>query len=276
VDGRRVEKQLSIWELRVSGSPFPGGTAALVLPVTRADGTNAVLKLIDPADEQLRHEHAALRAFDGDGAVRLLDAAPDGGALLLERLEPGLPLETHSDRDAVVTIVCGLMRRIWRPAPADHPFPTASELARRWQRELPTGYERAERPFARRLIDAAVSACDELAEPDHEPVIGNRDIHLGNVLSAQREPWLLIDPQPVAAEPAFDVAYLFQDLLTDRPAAAEARTTLDRLAAELDVSGQRVRLWLLVRCVDNALDGVTGDDPWAQRNIAVAQLMTEL
>jgi len=270
---RRFEQQLEHWELDVSGRPIPWvGAAKLVIPVARRDGTPAVLKL-NPDDEEVRHEGAALRAFDGDGAVRVLESDADGGALLLERLTPGEPLEAHSDREEAIGIVCGLLRRLWRAVPSDHPFVTASELAGRWRQELSVRYDRARRPFERAPLDAALAACEELARPAGPAIIANRDVHLGNVISAQREPWLLIDPQPVLGEPAFDLAYLAQDLLPRCPSGAELHATVDRLTGELEVAADRVRQWMLVRTIDNALDGISCDATWGWRELQIARLL---
>ncbi|MGQ0670761.1 MAG: aminoglycoside phosphotransferase family protein, partial [Actinomycetota bacterium] len=73
---------------------FECGCVGFVAPVERADGTRAVLK-ISYLDDETRHEGDALAFWDGDGAVRLLDADPGIGALLLERLEPGTSLFDH-------------------------------------------------------------------------------------------------------------------------------------------------------------------------------------
>ncbi|MGH2872788.1 MAG: aminoglycoside phosphotransferase family protein [Solirubrobacteraceae bacterium] len=272
---RRFDGRLECWELRVSGPPFAAaGAADLVVPVARRDGSGAVLKL-NPDDEEVRHEDVALRAFDGDGAVRLLESDRDSRALLLERLTPGTPLEAHGDSDEAITIVCGLLRRLWRAAPVEHQLPAASELARRLRGELPARYERAGRPFEQGLFDAALAACEELGHPAGKEIIANRDIHLGNVLAAQREPWLLIDPQPVLGEPAFDLAYLAQDLLPRHPRAADLGAVLDRLTGELEVSPERVRLWMLVREVDNTLEGMGRGAQWGSRHLAIARLLAE-
>ncbi len=31
------------------------------------------------------------------------------------------------------------------------------------------------------------------------------DLHAGNVLAAEREPWLVIDPKPYVGDPAYDI-----------------------------------------------------------------------
>jgi streptomycin 6-kinase len=83
----RAARFLDHWELRIDG-PSMNGRCALVLPVLRADGTPAALKLQD-VDEETAGEPVALRVWDGDGAVRLLEADADTGTLLLERLDHG-------------------------------------------------------------------------------------------------------------------------------------------------------------------------------------------
>lgn len=55
----------------------------------------------------------------------------------------------------------------------------------------------------RRLLDAALDALTVLPRTQGEPVLVNQDLHGDNVLAAQREPWLLIDPKPLVAEREF-------------------------------------------------------------------------
>jgi streptomycin 6-kinase len=75
------------WSLTL-GEPYEQGVGGHTTRATLADGTPVVLKLVHPHRES-EHEADALRAWDGDGAVRLF--AQDGDALLLERCEPGTP-----------------------------------------------------------------------------------------------------------------------------------------------------------------------------------------
>ena len=46
------------------------------MPATTADGEQAVLKAQQPHRES-EHEAAALELWDGDGAIRLVDAEPE-------------------------------------------------------------------------------------------------------------------------------------------------------------------------------------------------------
>jgi streptomycin 6-kinase len=73
------------------------------------------------------------------------------------------------------------------------------------------------------------------------------DLHGGNILAAQREPWLVIDPKPYLGDPAYDV---LQHMLncTERLETDPAGMAV-RLADLLDLDRERVKLWLFARCV---------------------------
>ncbi len=257
------------WRL-VLGRPYRASPASLVLPVDRADGSAAVLKL-PTLDEENAAEAAALRCYGGDGAVRLYDADPETGALLLERLEPGTPLSGHADIAEAIDIVCGLLRRLRRPPGPAHPFPPVRELALRWADELPAMQASYGHPSDRALVEEAAALAAELATPDGEELLVNRDAHRGNVIAAQREPWLLIDPKPLVGEPAFDAGWLLLELLSDEPTPAHARRLVALVGAGLEVDPARVRGWAFVRAVDTALWLLErGDDPSGDFALAAA------
>src|SRR3954467_1314749 len=116
---RLVDEFARRWSLEV-GPPFqPGGRCAWVAPARDRAGRDLVLKLGWRHDEAL-HEAYGLRAWDGNGAVRVHGHATDGATsvLLLERCRPGTGLgevlpEAEQDR-----IVAALLTRLWQ-APAD-------------------------------------------------------------------------------------------------------------------------------------------------------------
>jgi streptomycin 6-kinase len=115
---RLITNILDRWKLRPD-SPARHGMASLVLPVVCADGTAAALKL-QPLDEENAGEPIGLRAWDGDGAVRLLDHDPATGAMLLERLDATRPLSTVADTLAL-QILAELLARLVAVAPAQLP-----------------------------------------------------------------------------------------------------------------------------------------------------------
>lgn len=101
---------LERWELRLDG-PSMHGWAALVLPVVRRDGTGAVLKL-QILDAETEGEPLALRVWDGDGAVRLLDHDPATGTMLLERLDAGRMLSHVADSREAVLVIARLLAHL--------------------------------------------------------------------------------------------------------------------------------------------------------------------
>jgi streptomycin 6-kinase len=248
-----VDELTRRWRLTL-GPAFEGGVVAFVAPAQRPDGPQVVLK-VSFIDEETRHEADALRAWDGDGAVALLDADAALGAMLLERLEPGTSLEDHTHRDQAISIACVLLRHLWRPPPYGHPFLLVSELARRWSRELPGRFERLGAPFEQNLLERAIEECEEFARSSDETVLANRDYHLGNVLAAGRRPWLMIDPKPLAGERAFDTGHLLRSLLPREqdPDGEVVEPLIRRLAAELELEPDRIRSWALVRSIEDAL-----------------------
>ena len=116
------------WSLEV-GSPFPDLSYNWVVPALRADGTPAVLKLSFPEDKEFRTEASALAAFGGRGICRLLELDLERGAMLLERLLPGTDLTSVEDDEEATTIAAGVIKKLRRPAPRDHAFPTVAGWA---------------------------------------------------------------------------------------------------------------------------------------------------
>jgi streptomycin 6-kinase len=247
-----VERCRELWQLEI-GEPFEGGATAWVAPAERADGSSCVLKVSYPDDES-RHEPDALERWAGNGAVRLIACDEVTGVLLLERLQPGTSLRELSDTGEAMTLACGILRRLWQPAGARHPFVSAQASAARWAIDVERQYRARAEPFDAALLRAAVSSFEQLAAYDGECVILHQDFHRGNVLRAQREPWLAIDPKPLVGERAFDARWMLNDLLRQEPRCGlEVGDLLERLSAELSLEPERIRLWTLARAVENAL-----------------------
>ena len=243
------------WELTVERVAQPGGRASLVLYVLRADGGPAVLKLAAPGPGSAQ-EHAALGHWDGRGAVRLLAAAPEDGALLLERLHGEVPLRSLAESRAMLE-AAGTLQRLWVAPPPEHRFTPLAEhaadlcAALRAARSRPAGGE------LRPLLDEALETAAGLLADQPEQVLLHGDFHHGNVLAGDRAPWLAIDPDPLVGERAYDLAWLAQDRLdtlsgSPGPQSA-ARRRLRQLSEAVDVDRERLRGWTLVRTVATGL-----------------------
>jgi streptomycin 6-kinase len=239
-----VEACAEQWSLRV-GAPFEPGHVSLVVPVELEDGEPAVLKINFP-DEESEHEPDALAHWDGRGAVRLLAYDEARRALLVERCEPGTELWSLQSDEEATRIAAEVLERLWGSTPPEHRFRTLANEAARWSIELPAEWEAVGRPFERRLLEEAVAAAVELGPTQGEPMVLHQDFHGGNILRAQREPWLVIDPKPLIGEREFDAASLLRDrrwLLGQPNDAARIRRRLDLLESELGLDRERMRRW---------------------------------
>jgi streptomycin 6-kinase len=241
------------WSL-IPGEPFAYAFASLAMPATRDDGSSVVLKVQFP-DRESEHEAAALALIGGDGAVRLLGYDQGRRALLLERAQPGtsikdLPLDTALD------VFVDLLPRLWKPAGS--PFRSLADEAAWWAGSLEDEFERAGRPFERALLDAALEAIQKLGPSQGDQVLVNQDMHADNVIRAEREPWLLIDPKPLAGEREFGIAATVRgrELGHSRDAVIHR---LNRLSSELHLDRERAHGWALAQTVAWAFDDEEAD-----------------
>ena len=213
----------------------------------RADGTEAVLKLNFPEPES-EQETDALAWWGGDGAVRLLEHDADRRALLVERCRPGTQLWAVADEVEANRIAAGVLRRLWKPAPRDHPYRLLADETARWQEEIPPSWQRVGRPCPRALIDEFVAHCLELAASQRGLVVCHQDFHGGNVLAATREPWLAIDPKPLVGEREFAAAPIVRSFELGH-GRRDVIHRLDRLSSELGLDRERVRGWTIGQTV---------------------------
>nr|WP_277628317.1 aminoglycoside phosphotransferase family protein [Arsenicicoccus dermatophilus] len=242
---------LADWRLRVDGPPRHGG-CALVLPVSRP-GTRGILKVTWP-HEEARHEHLALRAWDGRGAVRLLAADPARWAMLLERLDHERDLTTEPVLDACEAI--GALH-----AALDRPALARIGTASAWCGRIAARLQDAPPSLPRRLVNQGRHLARELAaDPQVDARLVHADLHYENVLAGQRPGavggWLAIDPKPLAGEPALTVAPLLWNRWDEATRAHSLRNHLrfrvDYACEPMGVDPERARRWVVLRELDNA------------------------
>ena len=265
------------WSLQVL-PPFQPLSYSYVAPVVRADGIRAVLKASIPGHEMVM-ESEALKMVDGRGAVRLLDADPDNGILLLERLEPGIPLSSLDDDEEATSIAASVMRQMWRPVPDQHPFATVSEWAGGLAR-LRAHFDGGYGPFPACLVDAASERFRKSISSQKEPVLLHGDLHHGNILAAGHESWLAIDPKGLVGEPEYEVGALLrnpvQQLLARTRPDLLLQRRMDRLVEDLNVGRDRVLGWGMAQAVLAAWWSFEDHDPNWQTWLACAELLYDL
>lgn len=238
------------WSLQLDEPFQPGGVAAWVAPGQDPAGRDVVLKVGWPHFEAL-HEADGLRAWDGRGAARLYDSATLDGtiALLIEHCLPGTTLTSVPEPEQDV-IVADLARRLWLEPPAGHPFRTLQFMCHEWadsyERKAAEGQATLDPGLAREGIELFRTLP---ATADREVLLAT-DLHAGNVLHAQREPWLVIDPKPFVGDPTYDA--LQHILNCGARLHADPDGLVERMAGLLDLDAGRLRLWLFARCVEES------------------------
>lgn len=249
-----VERFTRQWDLELASVIGHDGTSALVVGARRG-GEPVVLKIGWPHYEA-RDEIEGLRTWAGEAIVELRAFDRDENVLLLERCEPGTSLRSApaAEQDRVVA---SILRRLWAVREAQGPFRPLSGMIRAWAAESRAAQEVwPDRALAERGLEAYEVLCRE----SRESTLLATDLHAGNVLRAEREPWLAIDPKPYRGERSYDAT---QHLLNcrDRLAHDPARTIVE-FAKLLDVDPRRVGAWLFARLATES-----GDRP-AQQALA--------
>jgi streptomycin 6-kinase len=238
------------WSIRV-GEPFDhAGSCSWVAPATRANGESAVLKLAMPHMEG-QDEISGLGFWNGNGTVKLLEADLESGAMLLERCLPGTTLHSEPEprQDEVVA---NLLKQIWSLTrnPCDLlGFRPLSLMIELWCRE--TIAQRHLWPDTG-LVNEGLRVFKELGRPALTDVLLATDLHAGNVLRSQREPWLVIDPKPFVGDRAYDPV---QHLMNCETRLHRDPIELVRRVADLtEVDAERFRLWTLARAAADPRD----------------------
>lgn len=243
-----VDEVVRDWGLTYDGPPRHG-FASLVAPVRTPTHGPAMLKLTFSGDEESLHEAVALQHWNGRGTVRLLRADPHRRALLLERLHT--EDLTSVDVEEACDVVAGFYARLHVPA-LPQLRPVASYVER-WIDDLATLPRNA--PIPRRFVEQAASLGRELVADGGDRMV-HGDLHYENVLAGDREPWLIIDPKPMAGDPHYEPAPLLWNRWHDLGGGGTRREAVrSRLFTVVDAAGMdeaRARAWVVVRAVLNA------------------------
>jgi streptomycin 6-kinase len=192
---------------------------------------DVVLKLNVPSHFEADTEADALVRWNGGGAVRLVARDDERRALLVERCVPGTRLWDAGVDE--ITVVAELVPRLQVAVGGTHPFTLLADEADRWAALVPGWFAAAGEPFERALLDTALDVYRTVDRGAR--CLVNQDLHGGNVLRAEREPWLVIDPKPLVGECELEASALLRN-------ADDPSRWLDALA-ELGFDRERARGW---------------------------------
>lgn len=248
-----VDELLRRWECVPDGEVMHGGVGVIV-PVRPRTEEAAVLKVSFPHPGNV-HEPDAFAAWGGRGAVLLHERDDERFAMLLERVQTSTLAEVE-DGDEVVTIAGRINRRLAIPAPPG--LPRLREQADAWEEQLRTDAEELTHALPGYVVDAAVATVRELGrvQPD---ILIHGDLHARNILRADREPWLAVDPKGHAGDPAYDGGTLLKSraltLLEADDLRKAVHRTVDVFAEAAEVDRERARRWAQFHAVQAAFWG---------------------
>jgi streptomycin 6-kinase len=247
-----VDELLERWECVQDGDVMHGGVGVIV-PVRRTQGP-AALKVSFPHPGN-DHEPDAFVAWNGGGAVLLYERDDSQYAMLLERARPST-LAATEDSDEVATVAGQLNRRLAIPAPPA--LPRLRDRADEWEEQLLRDSTELPHPLPSYVVDAALATVRELG-PIQPDTLVHGDFHARNILRADREPWLVVDPKGYAGDPAYDAGALLKvRALTFFEAgnlAAPVRRFLDIFTEAADLDRERTQRWSQLHLVEGAFWG---------------------
>ncbi len=245
-----VADQCAQWDLRVDGEPRHGDNG-LAVPVLR-DVEPLILKVSWP-DHLVEEQALGLRLWDGQGTVKLVDANPAAGALLLERLD-----DSHTLRDLplqqAVPLIGTLLRRL--AIPAQSGYHTTADVAAELRESLWHRWEATGRPFAPRVLSAALGLAEDLSAAA-PAVMVDSDLHYKQVLSGQREPWLVIDPLVLVGDIEYQCGQLLWTRFDEMGDGVRLRWCLDALVDAAGLDPARTQAWAIIRAVDYCIWGLS-------------------
>ncbi len=263
------------WQIKV-GKPYDL-SYNYVTPATRSDGTKTVLKIVFPGNVGFLSEVSALRIFAGDGSIKLLEVDKENLGMLLERAEPGERLSHLENDEEATKILARIIKKLRKPAPKTHELKPVADFAHNIPK-YKKQFAGAKNPLPLHLIDKAETLLNELIKTTTEQVVLHGDLHQGNVLSAEREPWLAIDPKGLAGDPVYETGAMMRNpypILAKQPNVKDILIRrIKILSNELNLDPLRIQKWGFVQTVLSAVYRVEdhGDNAW-KHAVAIAELL---
>lgn len=249
-----------------------------VAPVIVQDGSEAVLKIGFPGDKEFRQGALALKVFNGEGTVKLLNEDLEKGVILLEKLEPGENLLSLSSDQEATRIATGVMKKLWRKPSDDFRFPYVSDWGKGFMRHREK-FNGTSGPLPQKLFDHAEKTFVELEKSMAEKVLLHGDLHQANILSSHRAGWLAIDPKGVIGERAYEVGSLLRNpkqLATNPNLPKILGSRIAILSEELRISKERIIGWGMSQAVLSAVWSVEDHRAGFEDAITFAKHLQEM
>jgi streptomycin 6-kinase len=198
---RIVDEIAEKWSLDVKRH-FPNISYNYVAPCNLFHGGSAVLKIGLPEEKpEISYEAEFLRICDGSAAVRLLNFDEKQRAMLIEKLSPGKNLKQifRADKEKAIEAAIEVMLKIRRPADENFDFRHLRDWFGNFKKAVKTD-------FPLKSIKKAEEFYEQLSSDSKQKYVLHGDLHHENILSAERQPFLAIDPKGIVGEIGYETA----------------------------------------------------------------------
>ena len=170
------------------------------------DGVRVVLKMSKQVGDE-SHSGEVLKAYAGDGAVRVYESEP--GAVLLERLEPGeqlLNVVKRNEDDRATKILAEVIAKL-----AGHEAPIGCPTVADWGRGFDRYLQSGDQQIARAVVEEARETYQELVSSQRRTMLLHGDLQHYNVLFDKERGWAAIDPKGVTGELEYELGALLRN-----------------------------------------------------------------
>ena len=244
----RIQQHAREWRLVIEES-FETETS--VISYVSRDGQNHVLKVVKHEGDEW-NAGDVLEAFDGNGVVRVYEHS--GGAMLLERLQPGNSLVNMalSGRDEEATdILAGVIEKM-AASEIPHACPTVTTWEKGFERYLASD----DKQISRRLVESAQQVFSDLRASQSRPRLLHGDLHHYNVLFDSRRGWVAIDPKGVIGELEYEIGAVLRNPF-EQPELFLSRPVIERRLKQftnhLGLNYERTLRWAFAQAVLSAI-----------------------
>lgn len=244
----RIQQHAREWQLDIEES-FE--TESSVISFVRRDSEPLVLKVVKQEGDEWRAGEI-ISAFDKSGVVRVYEHT--GGAMLLERLQPGSSLVNMAinGRDEEATdILAGVIEKM-SPHQAPDGSPTVEDWAKGFERYLATGDER----ISRESVESAQRLFADLCASQSQTRLLHGDLHHYNVLFDSNRGWLAIDPKGIIGEREYEIGAVLRNPF-ERPELFLSPSTIEsrlkQFSTKLNLNFERTLGWGFAQAVLSAI-----------------------
>lgn len=198
---RDIETYAEQWAL-TSFQFIPFYSANLVLKCYSEEHGHCVLKIGNPALDELAKEYYTLREYNGRRFCQVFEADLENGVLLEECAQPGTPLRQESSLETRLTVFSSLFEGLHVTPVEPMRYPLYTE----WVGRI-TAYM-SKRDDCKELyvhMKQANELCLSISSLYSQRKLLHGDFHHDNILLGKNGEYRIIDPKGVLGDPVFDV-----------------------------------------------------------------------